>query len=83
MDAILASMSVSISTFKDNPSKQVREAHGQTFCVLNNNRPAFYVVSPETWDRILDIIDDAAIQPIAREAIARYDQAIPVDLETI
>jgi PHD/YefM family antitoxin component YafN of YafNO toxin-antitoxin module len=45
--AILADMTISISEFKANPNKAVQDADGVPFCVLTNNAPAFYVVSPE------------------------------------
>ena len=63
MEEILSRMTVSISEFKDNPSKVVRQADDAVFCVLNNNKPAFYVVTPEKWEQIMDDLEDYALMP--------------------
>lgn len=83
MEQILANMTVSISEFKDNPSKVVKQADGNVFCVLTNNKPSFYVLSPEAWDLILDKLDDLALQPVIAKAAKNLDKAIYVDLEDL
>jgi len=65
--AILADMTISISEFKANPNKAVQDADGVPFCVLTNNSPAFYVVSPELWEKLDDIVQDQAMLKIAEK----------------
>ena len=67
MKAILADMTISISEFKANPNKAVQEADGVPFCVLTNNAPAFYVVPPELWEKIDDMVQDQAMLKIAEK----------------
>ena len=67
MKAILADMTISISEFKANPNKAVQDADGVPFCVLTNNSPAFYVVSPELWEKLDDIVQDQAMLKIAEK----------------
>jgi antitoxin StbD len=65
--AILADMTISISEFKANPNKAVQDADGVPFCVLTNNSPAFYVVSPELWEKLDDMVQDQAMLKIAEK----------------
>jgi antitoxin StbD len=65
--AILADMTISISEFKANPNKAVQDADGVPFCVLTNNSPAFYVVSPELWEKLDDMVQDRAMLKIAEK----------------
>ena len=67
MKAILADMTISISEFKANPNKAVQDADGMPFCVLTNNAPAFYVVSPELWEKLDDMVQDQAMLKIAEK----------------
>ena len=67
MKAILADMTISISEFKANPNKAVQDADGVPFCVLTNNSPAFYVVSPELWEKLDDMVQDQAMLKIAEK----------------
>ena len=67
MKAILADMTISISEFKANPNKAVQEADGVPFCVLTNNAPAFYVVPPELWEKLDDMVQDQAMLKIAEK----------------
>lgn len=83
MEEILANMTVSISEFKDNPSKVVREAEGNVFCVLTNNKPAFYVVTPARWEEIMDDLEDYALMPQIIEHYRNGGKTIRVDLNDI
>lgn len=83
MEEILASMTVSISEFKDNPSKVVRESEDAVFCVLSNNKPAFYVVTPARWAQIQDELEDFALMPQVVEHYKNGGKTIPVDLKDL
>lgn len=61
-------MTISISEFKANPNKAIQEAGGKPFCVLTNNAPAFYVVTPEMWEKIDDFVQD---QKLLKTAVKR------------
>jgi antitoxin StbD len=82
MKAILTDMTISISEFKANPNKAVQDADGLPFCVLTNNAPAFYVVGPETWQKIDDIIQDRALLEVAQKR-SREWQAQQANKKTI
>ena len=83
MEAILADMTIGISEFKANPNKAVQDADGVPFCVLTNNAPAFYVVDPEQWERLQDILDDAALAPVIARAMKKRKAAVKVSLKDL
>ena len=83
MKAILADMTISISEFKANPNKAVQEADGVPFCVLTNNAPAFYVIDPERWERLQDILEDSALAPLIAKAMKKRNSAIKVSLKDL
>lgn len=72
MEVILTDMTISISEFKANPNQAVKDANGMPFCVLTNNAPAFYVVSPKLWEKIDDMVQDQALLKIAEKRSAEY-----------
>jgi PHD/YefM family antitoxin component YafN of YafNO toxin-antitoxin module len=76
-------MTIGISEFKANPNKAVQDADGVPFCVLTNNAPAFYVVDPEQWERLQDILDDAALAPVIAKAIKKRKAAVKVALKDL
>lgn len=49
---------VSITELKKNPMRVFVEAKGETFAVLNFNRPEFYIVPAATYAALLDRIED-------------------------
>ena len=49
---------VSITELKKNPMRVFVEAKGETFAVLNFNRPEFYIVPAAAYAAMLDRIED-------------------------
>jgi len=83
MDTILADLSISLSDFKKNPSKVVREAGSKPVAVLNHNKPAFYLVEPHVFEVLLDRLDDEMILPLVHERLLEKDSAIVVDINNV
>jgi antitoxin StbD len=87
MEQLLANRSVSITELKRSPSAVLEQAGAEPVAVLNHNRPAAYLLSPEVYESMLKRLNAdlrAAIQegidsgpPIAAEDVfaeltARY-----------
>ena len=83
MEVILADMTISISEFKANPNQAVKDANGEPFCVLTNNAPAFYVIDPDRWERLQDLLEDATLAPVIAKALKKRSAAIKVSLKDI
>lgn len=83
MEVILTDMTISISEFKANPNQAVKNANGMPFCVLTNNAPAFYVIDPERWERLQDLLEDAALAPLIAKAMKKRKSAVKVSLKDL
>ena len=78
---LLADYGVSISELKKNPSAVIAEAEGGAVAILNRNVPAAYLIPADTWEEILDRLDDIELGRIVRE---RQDEvAFDVKLEDL
>lgn len=65
MEQLLATRSVSITELKRSPSAVLEQAGAEPVAVLNHNRPAAYLLSPEVYESMLDRLNAdlrAAIQ---------------------
>ncbi len=97
MEQVLASRSVSITELKRSPSAVLEQAGDEPVAVLNHNRPAAYLLSPEVYASMLERLNAglrAAIQEgidsgpaISSEAVfaeldARYAEPTPATGET-
>lgn len=83
MDAIFADYTVSMSEFKKNPAQVLRTAGEKPVAVLNHNRPAFYMVTPQLFEALLEDVADLELIEVVRQRLARKDSAIEVDIDQI
>lgn len=54
MERVLAARSVSITELKRSPSSVLEQAGSEPVAVLNHNRPAAYLISPQVYKAMLD-----------------------------
>lgn len=65
---------ISMSDFKKNPAKALRDAHSQPVAVLRRNKAAFYLVDPISFEALIDEVEDAQLMPLLRERIANAEK---------
>jgi len=81
MQRVEATLSASISDLRKSPSAVVEAANGEAVAILNHNRVMAYMVPAETYEAMLDRLDDLALVEIAK---ARADEkAVPVDIDDL
>lgn len=85
METLLTDLTVSMSDFKKNPAKVLREAKAQPVAVLNHNKAAFYMVEPVLFEALIDEVEDAQLLPMlkARIASAAKGHYTEVDIDNI
>jgi antitoxin StbD len=83
MENIHSLLTVSISEFKQNPSKIVEEAHGQPVAVLNHNRPAFYTVSPELMAQMAELHDERQLVDLVQQRLKSVGRAVKVNFDDL
>jgi antitoxin StbD len=83
MRQVLADFSVSISELKKNPSAVLAQASGSPIAVLNHNKPAAYLIPAETYEALMDMIDDYELAKLVEERRGDIGQAIAVSLDDL
>ncbi len=83
MRQVLADFSVSISELKKNPSALLSQASGSPIAVLNHNKPAAYLIPAETYEALMDLIEDYELAQLIEERRGDKGQAITVSLDDL
>lgn len=83
MESVLTNLSVSVSEFKKNPAKILREAGKQPIAVLNHNKPAFYLVEPGLFEAMVEQLEDIELAELAARRVAKGERRIRVELEDL
>jgi antitoxin StbD len=78
MDTILGSLSISISNFQRSPSAALKKAGKRPFAVLMNNRPSFYVISPELYETLTELLFDIQSEPVIKKRLGRLQKAVSI-----
>ncbi|MFT7568480.1 antitoxin [Colwellia sp. 75C3] len=78
---ILTEAAASISELKANPMKVALSAHGEAIAVLNRNEPAFYCIPAETYEFMMDHIED--LELLAIVAQRKNEASIKVSLNDL
>lgn len=82
-ETILADACVGISELKKNPSAVIAVAQEQQVAILNRNKPVAYLISPEVWEYLDDLLDEIQLADIIEERLAERDDAVEVTLEEL
>ena len=85
MQSLLTDLTISMSDFKKNPAKVLRDAKTQPVAVLSHNKAAFYMVDPLLFEALIDEVEDAQLLPMlkARIASAAKGRYIEVDIDSV
>ncbi len=78
---ILTEAAASISELKANPMKVAMSADGDAIAVLNRNEPAFYCVPAETYEFMMDHMEDLEGLSIAESR--KNEETIKVSLNDL
>jgi len=83
MRQVLADFSVSISELKKNPSALLSQASGSPIAVLNHNKPAAYLIPAETYEALMDMVEDYELGKLVEERLKDKSKAIMVSLDEL
>jgi antitoxin StbD len=82
MEELLANLTVSMSEFKKNPSKTIRDAGSKPVAVLNHNKASFYIIEPQLYETLLEDLYDVRMKSLIEERRLRRNDAVIVDMDT-
>ena len=83
MKSVLANCSASISELKKNPTALIEMADGQPIAILNHNRPTAYLIPAETYEAMLEKLEDFQLGMIVKERQHEKIHAVAVDLDDL
>ena len=83
LQPILADVGVSITDLKRNPAAVIAAAREQQVAILNRNRSVGYIVLPEVWDYVCDLIEDMQDAELVRERLAEPGEMIEVSIDDL
>ena len=81
MRRILADCSASISELKKNPTALLKVSAGAPIAILNHNKPTAYLVPAETYEWIIEKLDDIELTAIVEMRRSKKAGAIEVSLD--
>lgn len=83
MHNILANKAVGISELKANPAAILTAAATEPVAILNRNKPAGYIISPEVWEALADRLEDIDLATVANERLNDGEQPVKVALDEL
>lgn len=83
MKQVFANYTASISELKKNPSSLISNAHGSPIAVLNHNTPTAYLVPAETFEGIMDLLDDIDLKDVVSKRLKDVKKAVEVSLDEL
>lgn len=83
MRQVLADFSASISELKKNPTSLLNEAEGSVIAILNHNKPTAYLVPAETYEWLMDMLDDYELGKIVESRRHDLSNAIEVNIDDL
>lgn len=83
MKTVLANCSASISELKRNPSALIEKSEGEPIAILNHNSPTAYLIPAETYEKLIERLEDYQLGLIVRERQSEKIKAIEVDINEL
>jgi len=83
MKQILASLSASISELKKNPSALLQQADGNPITILNHNKPTAYLIPAETYEALIEGIEDYDLGLIVKHRQKEKSKAVEVSIDAL
>jgi|TARA_B100001063_G_scaffold98653_1_gene92200 antitoxin StbD len=78
---ILTEAAASISELKANPMKVALSADGEPIAVLNRNEPAFYCIPADTYEFLMDRMEDLELMALVEER--KSEESVKVDINEL
>jgi len=83
MKQVLTSCSASISELKKNPTALLKESEGSPIAILNHNVPAAYLIPAETYEWLMERLEDAELARIVNERVHEKADAVEMTLDEL
>jgi hypothetical protein len=75
--------SIDISEFQKNPNRCVKYAGNLPLAVLTDNKPSFYVFSPEGFAEIAEFVSDLELAPKLKKRMYGKVKGVPMNVRDL
>jgi len=79
MQCVEAEIAVSVSDLEKNPTAVVDGARGNPVAILNHNRVMAYMVPADTYEALVDALDDQVLIEIVRARAGEKGEPVGLD----
>lgn len=79
MHHILSETTASITALKANPMLIVASGGGEPIAILNHNAPAFYCVPTDTFEQMMELLEDAQLAQLIKSREGEREIAVTLD----
>jgi antitoxin StbD len=85
MDAIFAQRTIGVTELREFPSRVLKQAEesNEAVAILNHNKPAGYIISPQMMQAMLDAISDRVAEDRAKSRLPSLNQARKISLDDL
>lgn len=83
MQTLYATQVASISELKKNPTKVINDSHGQPIAILNHNTAAAYLIPVETYEWMMELLDDNELTKIVEHRLSSPFKSVKVNIDEL
>ena len=83
MTQVLTTSISSVSEFKKNPNETLSQSGSGVMAILTNNKPSFYVLTPEMYELIAEHLWEFTMAPTVRKRLADKSNTLKVSIEDL
>lgn len=83
METILANYTASITELKKSPTELLKNAGDEAIAILNHNTISAYLVPSQTYEKLMEIVEDYHLSKIVEERLKDNENPIEVKLDEL
>lgn len=83
MTKLHSNFSASISELKKSPSNLLKQAGNEPIAILNHNTPSAYLVPSQTYEKMMDMLEEYMLAETVKERLASDETPVEVDLDEL
>jgi len=83
MTKLHSKFSASISELKKSPSNLLKQAGNEPIAILNHNTPSAYLVPSQTYEKMMDMLEEYMLAETVKERLASDETPVEVDLDEL
>ena len=83
MKTIYSNYTASISELKRSPTALLEESNNEPIVILNHNKPTAYLIPAETYEKMIEIIDDYLLAKEVKKRLNEEFKPIKVSFDEL